>query len=57
LSEWNYNSRYVELGENGAQFRTTWEYESEEQTIDAGRMTVVQAVTNDLVSVESVVIK
>jgi hypothetical protein len=53
LSEWNYNSRYVELGENGAQFRTTWEYESAEQAINTGRMTALKIITSDLVTVES----
>ena len=52
--EWTYNDRYVEAGENGVQLRTAWAYQSAEQAIDSGRMTVVKAVTNDLASVESV---
>lgn len=54
LLEWTYNDRYVEAGENGVQLRTAWAYQSAEQAIDSGRMTVVKAVTNDLASVESV---
>lgn len=34
------------------QLKTVWNYESAEQAIDSGRMTVVKAVTNDLVNVE-----
>lgn len=53
LLEWTYNDRYVAVGENGVQLKTAWEYQSAEQAIDSGRMTVVRAVTNDLASVES----
>lgn len=53
MVEWSYNDRYVEVGENGLQLRTAWEYQSAEEAIDSGRMTVVKAVTSDLASVES----
>ena len=55
-SEWQYNNRFIcdETGDIMA--RTEWEYESAEQTIDSGRMTVVKAVTNDLASVEEVTV-
>lgn len=57
LSEWDYNSRYVELGKNGVQFRTTWEYESEEQPVETGRMTILKITTSDLASVESLEVR
>ena len=56
LSAWTYADRYVEHGENGVQLRTSWTYQSAEQTIDEGRMTVVKAVTADLASVEEVTV-
>ena len=56
LSDWTYADRYVEHGENGVQLRTSWAYQSTEQTIDEGRMTVVKAVTADLASVEEVTV-
>ena len=52
LVDWIHESRYVEVGENGLQLKTVWNYESAEQEIDSGRMTAVKAVTNDLVNVE-----
>lgn len=51
LASWNYEGRYVAIGENGVQLRTSWDYQSAEQDVDSGRMTVVKAVTNDLASV------
>lgn len=54
LLEWTYEDRYVEVGENGVQLRTAWEYRSAEAEVDSGRMTVVKAVTADLASVEEV---
>ena len=54
LSDWTYADRYVEHGENGVQLKTSWTYQSAEQTIDEGRMTVVKAVTADLASVSGV---
>ena len=54
LMSWEYNSRYVDLGDMGMQLRTSWTYQSTEQAIDSGRMTAVKAVTNDLGSVEEV---
>lgn len=54
LSVWTHNDRHVGVVENSVRLRTTWNYQSEEQEIDSGRMTVVKAVTGDLVSVESV---
>lgn len=56
LAKWTYADRYVEYGENGVQLRTSWTYQSAEQPIDEGRMTVVKAVTADLTSVEGVVL-
>ena len=56
LSDWTYADRYVEHGENGVQLKTSWTYQSAEQTIDEGRMTVVKAVTADLASVEEVTV-
>lgn len=55
-AEWQKNDRYVELTTDGIMARLEWTYQSEEQTIDQGRMTVVQAVTNDLGSVEEVTV-
>lgn len=54
LTPENYAERYVEIGERGAQLRTAWIYRSSEEPVDAGRMTVVKAVTGDLASVEEV---
>ena len=54
LSAWTYADRYVEHGENGIQLKTSWTYQSAEQTIDEGRMTVVKALTADLASVSGV---
>ena len=54
LVDWIHESRYVEVGENGLQLKTVWNYESAEQAIDSGRMTAVKAVTADLASVEEV---
>ena len=56
LVDWIHESRYVEVGENGLQLKTVWNYESAEQAIDSGRMTAVKAVTNDLGSVEEVTV-
>ena len=56
LPEWEYAARFVAIGENGLQLKTVWEYRSEEQSIDSGRMTVVKAVTADLASVEEVTV-
>ena len=56
LSAWTYADRYVEHGESGVQLKTSWTYQSAEQTIDEGRMTVVKAVTADLESVEGVTV-
>ena len=56
LSAWTYADRYVEHGENGVQLKTSWTYQSAEQSIDAGRMAVVKAVTADLASVEEVTV-
>lgn len=56
LPEWEYAARFVGIGENGLQLRTNWNYQSAEQTIDQGRMTVVKAVTADLASVEEVTV-
>lgn len=53
LLKWEYNERYIELGANGVQTKTTWTYESTEQTIDSGRMNSVKAITSDLSSVIS----
>ena len=52
-AEWDYTDRYVEIVGSEIMARVEWKYESAEQTIDQGRMTAVKAVTNDLVSVES----
>ena len=53
-AEWDYTDRYVEIDGSNIMARVEWTYQSEEQSIDAGRMTAVKAVTNDLVSVEEV---
>ena len=55
-AEWQKNDRYVEQTTDGIMARVEWTYQSEEQTIDQGRMTAVKAVTNDLVSVEEVTV-
>lgn len=54
LTRWTYNSRYVWLAENGVQLRTAWEYQSAEQSIDAGRMTAVKIATSDLAHVQEI---
>lgn len=54
LLEWTYVERYVKVDETGMQLKTSWTYQSAEQPIDAGRMTVVTAVTADLESVSGV---
>jgi hypothetical protein len=53
LPEWEYAARFVGIGEHGLRPKMVWTYQSKEAQIDQGRMTVVKAVTNDLVSVES----
>ena len=55
-AEWDYTDRYVEIVGSEIMARVEWKYESAEQTIDSGRMTVVKAVTNDLASVEEVTV-
>lgn len=50
-AEWDYTDRYVEIVGSEIMARVEWKYESAEQTIDQGRMTVVKAVTSDLASV------
>ena len=55
-AEWDYTDRYVEIVGSEIMARMEWTYQSEEQTIDQGRMTVVKAVTNDLASVEEVTV-
>lgn len=55
-AEWDYTDRYVEIVGSEIMARVEWRYESEEQTIDSGRMTAVKAVTNDLGSVEEVTV-
>lgn len=57
LLTWNYNPRYVTLNSNGAMIlQTQWNYESVEESIDQGHMTIVKAVTSDLTSVEEVTV-
>ena len=51
FAEWEKNDRYVEQTPDGIMARMQWQYESAEAAVDSGRMTVVKAVTNDLVSV------
>lgn len=53
-ADWDYSERYAEFTADGIMARVQWQYESEEQSIDSGRMTVVKAVTSDLASVEEV---
>lgn len=53
-AEWEFTDRYVAIEGSSLMARVQWQYESAEQSIDSGRMTVVKAVTNDLVSVEEV---
>lgn len=56
-AEWEYsNDRYVEIVGSEIMARVEWTYQSEEQSIDSGRMTAVKAVTNDLGSVEEVTV-
>lgn len=56
-AEWECEERYVVIESSGIMARMQWEYTSSEQAIDAGRMTAVTARTDDLTSVESVVVK
>jgi hypothetical protein len=53
-AEWEYTDRYVEIDSTGIMARMEWQYKSTEAAVDAGRMTVVKAMTNDLVSVTGV---
>ena len=53
-AQWDYNERYVEIDSSGIMARVQWQYESAEESIDSGRMTVVKAVISDLASVEEV---
>lgn len=55
-AEWDYTDRYVEIVGSEIMARVGWTYQSEEQTIDQGRMTAVKAVTADLASVEEVTV-
>ena len=52
----HFAERYVEVGVKGLQLRTAWYYESAEEPIDVGRMTVIKAVTGDLTAVEEVLV-
>lgn len=55
LITWSYNPRYVALNANGAMaLQTQWVYESKEDTIDEGYLTIVKAITKDLNSIEEV---
>lgn len=56
VTEWQYQDRYAEKNDIGLMARVQWQYESAEQTIDSGRMTVVKAETSDLASVEEVTV-
>lgn len=57
INQWNYNPRYVTLNaDNQLVLQTNWNYESQEEDTDRGRMTVVKAVTNDLMRVEEVAV-
>lgn len=52
-----YNTRYIASNLNSAaSIITEWEYKSNEETIDSGRITVVSTITNDLGSVEEVTV-
>lgn len=53
-AQWEHLERYCVIDENGIMARMKWEYTSEEADIDAGRMTVAKAQTDDLVSVTEV---
>jgi hypothetical protein len=55
-AEWDYTDRYVEIVGSEIMARVEWTYQSEEQTIDSGRMTAVKAATNDLGRVEEVTV-
>ena len=55
LITWSYNPRYVALNADGAMaLQTQWVYESKEDTIDEGYLTIVKAITEDLNSIEEV---
>lgn len=55
LLTWNYNPRYVTLNSDGSMIlQTQWVYESKEDTIDKGYLTIVKAITEDLNSIEEV---
>lgn len=57
INQWNYNPRYVTLNtDKQLVLRTNWNYESAEEPINEGHITVVKAVTNDLASVEEVAV-
>lgn len=56
VSDWEYNQRYVTQDGSNTVLQNTWTYESSEQTIDSGRMSVVKGITNDLSSVEEVTV-
>lgn len=54
---WQYdNDRYITVENDALMARVSWTYESAEEVIDEGRMTAVKAVTNDLESVEEVIV-
>ena len=52
----DFAERYVALGDKGVQLRTVWQYRSAKAPVDAGSMTVVKAVTSDLMGVEEVLV-
>ena len=56
ISDWVYDDRYIEKVGEQTMLRKTWEYTSTEQPVSQGRMTVVKAVTNDIASVEEVIV-
>ena len=57
ITAWNYNPRHVTLNtDKQLVLQTQWNYNSIEESIDQGRMTVVKAITNDLASVEEVTV-
>lgn len=53
-AEWEHNERYVIIDDNGIMARMKWEYSSKGTEIDAGRMTVVKAQTDDMTRVTEV---
>lgn len=57
VTDWNYEDRYVTTAGKNTMLRVRWDYQSEEQSIDSGRMTAVKAVTADLASVEEVTVR